>query len=294
MIQAIDVHGHVGRYDPGAGTVRERWFSATAEDVMRRARKARVKLTVVSALEALFLWGGDVSRGNEQAREAAEDHPEFLFWAVLDPRAQASFQQVESLLTHPRCAGIKIHPVLHKYDIQDYGDAVFEFAAAHHALVQTHCGEPGAFPEQFVPFLDRWQDVTLILSHLGCDSDGSPSPRHLAAVRRSQARNAYVDTSSANSIYSGVIEAAVAQIGPERILFGTDTPLHNVGAQRARIAHAEISRQAKQAILAANAERLLGAKCGATAGRHPATKPALYPPVAGPTAAAISGERSSK
>jgi predicted TIM-barrel fold metal-dependent hydrolase len=64
-------------------------------------------------------------------------------------------------------------------------------------------------------------------------------------------------TSSANSINSGLIEWAVSQVGAERILFGTDTPLYFVASQKARIEHAEIDQAAKRAILYDNAARLL-------------------------------------
>ncbi|MCL4853815.1 MAG: amidohydrolase family protein, partial [Bryobacteraceae bacterium] len=66
-----------------------------------------------------------------------------------------------------------------------------------------------------------------------------------------------VDTSSASSIYAGLIEWAVQEIGASRILFGTDTPLYSAAAQRRRIEAAEISDADKLAILRENAMRLL-------------------------------------
>ncbi|MEZ4507276.1 MAG: amidohydrolase family protein [Thermomicrobiales bacterium] len=54
-----------------------------------------------------------------------------------------------------------------------------------------------------------------------------------------------------------LIEWAVEQIGHDRILFGTDTPLYWAGAQKGRIESAQVDDDAKQAILWDNAARLL-------------------------------------
>ncbi len=255
-MDAIDVHAHFGPYDRGMGGLSDRLMCGDIEVVRRRAKNAGIILSVVSALRALMPYGGDVLRGNEDARRAAEEHADIRFWAVLDPREASIFPQVEGLLSHPRCAGIKIHPHAHYYDIRDYGDAVFAFANEHDALILTHSGDPGSYPEDFVPFANRYPTVTVILAHLGNSDDGSLS-RQVDAVKRARHHNLWVDTSSARSMVSGLIEWAVADAGPERILFGTDTPLYSAACQKARIESAEIDEAAKRAILQKNGARLL-------------------------------------
>jgi predicted TIM-barrel fold metal-dependent hydrolase len=231
--------------------------SGGIEVVRRRAAAADVHLTVVSALRALIPYGGDVLGGNDEARQAADAHSDIRFWAVLNPRIERSYTQIEALLAHPSCPGIKIHPKDHAYDIRDYGDEVFGFAAGHQVLIIAHTGDPGCFPEDFIPFANSYPDASLILSHLGYSADGALS-RQVHALKRAEARNVYLDTSSKVSISSGLIEWAVAEVGEGRLLFGTDTPLNCVACQKARIEYAEISQQAKRAILFENAARLLG------------------------------------
>jgi len=63
----------------------------------------------------------------------------------------------------------------------------------------------------------------------------------------------WVDTSSARSILPKLIEWAVKEIGAERLLFGSDTPLYHVAMQRTRIEAAEIPDDAKRLILRDNA-----------------------------------------
>ena len=71
----------------------------------------------------------------------------------------------------------------------------------------------------------------------------------MRAVQAAKHGNLWVDTSSARSILPGLIEWAVQEIGAERLLFGSDTPLYHVAMQRTRIEMAEISAEAKRLIL---------------------------------------------
>ena len=253
---AIDIHAHFGSHDRGDGSLVAKLRSGDIEVVRRRAAAAGVALTVVSCLQTFHPYGGDIIRGNEAACQSAIKHNDIRFWAVLDPTRKETYRQVETLLAQPGCAGIKIHPVNHRYEIRDRGDPIFEFAAAHGALVLTHSGCVNSFPEDFIPFANRYPTARLILGHLGNSADGNVT-RQVYALQRAEAGNVYTDTSSAKSITSGLIEWAAEQAGAGRILFGTDSPLYSVAAQRARIEGAEMDERAKRMILYENAARLL-------------------------------------
>ena len=236
----------------------DRCFSGEVEVVTRRAQSVDICMTVVSAFRALFPSGGDVLSGNEDAREVAERCCDICFWAVLNPCLSETYPQVESLLGHPKCKGIKIHPFEHSYEIRDHGDDVFSFAAQCHAVVLAHSGHPGSFPEHFVPFANRYPEASLILAHLGNSTDDGHLSRQVYALKFSNAGNVYIDTSSAASLKSGLIEWAAAEIGANRLLFGSDSPIYFSPSQKARVEHAEIDDGAKRAILFDNAARLLG------------------------------------
>jgi len=258
-MKAIDIHGHFGQYDRGNRCLSDHMMSGSIEVVRRRAQVADICLTVVSALHAFMPYGGDVLRGNEDACEVAEQYSDIRFWAVLDPKIKETYKQVESLLDHTQCKGIKIHPKEHAYEIGDYGDEIFSFASSYKTIIITHSGCQGSFPEGFIPFANRYRNVTLILAHLGNSIDGNLS-RQVCALKRADKGNVYIDTSSAKSINSGLIEWAVSEIGSERILFGTDTPSYFAASQKARIEYAEIDDEAKQAILFKNSAQLLHEK----------------------------------
>jgi len=254
---AIDVHAHFGVHVGSAQGLTNRLMSADGETVARRAAAVGIEKSVVSAMSALGPYRGDPLRGNEEARLAAEAHAGLFFWAVLDPLVEKTSDQVKDLLGHQKCCGIKIHPHQHSYEIRDHGERIFDFAAAHEAVVISHSGCPGSYPEDFVPFADRYPAVRLILAHLGHSDDENVS-RQVHALLRSRAGNIFVDTSSQCSIFCGLIEWAVTQIPVDRILFGTDHPCYSPAAQKARIVYADIPDDAKQAILHENAAQLLG------------------------------------
>ena len=256
-MEAIDMHAHFGPFDRGPGGLLDRLMSGGIEVIRRRAAAADIRLTVVSAIHALMPYGGDPFRGNEDAVRASETHSDIRFWAVLDPRVRESYDQVGALLDHSDCVGIKIHPQQHMYEIRDYGDEVFAFAAEREALVMTHSGHAGSFPEDFTPFVNRYPKVKLILAHLGNSTDENPI-RQVHALKCAQHGNVYVDTSSKMSMNSGLIEWAVGEVGADRLLFGTDSPLYFSPCQKARIEYAEMEETAKRAILYENAKRLLG------------------------------------
>lgn len=255
-MKAIDVHGHFGPYDRGMGSRVDGFMSATANEVAQRGRDCGIEITVVSAIHGLIPYRGNAVSGNCDAALAVEHNTALRFWTIVDPRLPTSYEQSEALLDHPGCAGIKIHPHAHGYEIREQGPALFGFAAERNAVVLAHSGDIGSYPEDFVPFVDRHPTMQLILAHLGNSDDGSIS-RQVEAIERASNGNLWVDTSSARSMFSGLIEWAVERIGHDRILFGTDTPLYWAGAQKGRIETAAIDETAKQAILWDNATALL-------------------------------------
>ena len=49
-------------------------------------------------------------------------------WLVLDPRQDKLFSQIKEKINGRKVLGIKIHSVMHEYDINEYGDRIFSFA----------------------------------------------------------------------------------------------------------------------------------------------------------------------
>ena len=257
-IKAIDAHGHYGTYVGAVNSVGDDCMTATAAVVADRADKANIEYTIVSPLEALLPRGhGNAYPGNVDAARVVETVGGLLQYVVIDPRDPRTYKQADQMLQLPRCVGIKIHPEEHCYPIREYGDAIFEFAAARQAVVLTHSSEENSLAADFVPFVNAYPQVKLILAHIGCGCDGDLT-HQVRAIQQSQHGNLWADTSSARSVTPKLIEWAVREVGVERVLFGTDTPLYHAGMQRARIDQAELTDREKRLILRENAVQLFG------------------------------------
>jgi predicted TIM-barrel fold metal-dependent hydrolase len=265
-IQAIDVHGHYGNYTHGSYTdetnnekyqLIDHFMTANAEEVIRRAKVCNTEQTVVSPLKALFSKSAeDVISANQHAAEVAQKYRELLQWVVIHPLYPETYHQADEMLQMPQCVGIKIHPETHRYPIKQHGEKIFELAARHKTVIKAHSGEQNSLPNDFIFFADRFPEMSLILAHLGLGWDGDYSLQ-VRAIQASKAGNIYTDTSSARSITPNLIEWAVSEIGADRILYGTDTPLYLSAMQRARINYAEIENKEKLLILRENAIQLL-------------------------------------
>ena len=258
-IQAIDVHGHYGTFfRRELPELTNHFASGDAQTVAQRARDNNIEWTVVSPLLGLLPRGeSDATAGNDEAARIVPETHGLLQWVIIDPTRPATYEQAEQALAQPHCVGIKIHPEEHVYPITEHGRAIFEFAAKHDALILTHSGHENSLPADIVPFADDHLNVRVILAHIGCSS-GPDRTLQVRGIQQSKHGNVYADTSSVMSISPGLIEWAVSEVGVERVLFGTDTPLYSTSMQRARIDKAELSDEEKQMILRDNAVKLLG------------------------------------
>ena len=260
-IPAIDVHGHYGQYvGDGSNSFGDSLYSGDAAEVVRRASAVHIVLTIVSPLAALKpRFQADSVAGNSEAARVVAATPGLKQYVVIDPLRPQTYAQAEEMLAQPQCVGIKLHPEEHGYLIGDHARPLFEFAARHSAIVLTHSSEQHSLAVDFVPWANEFPEVRLILAHIGCGWDGDLT-HQVRAIQQSRHGNVFADTSSARSITPGLIEWAVREIGVDRVLFGTDTPLYHTAMQRARIDHADLSDNAKGRILRDNALRLFGAK----------------------------------
>ncbi len=261
MIQAIDVHGHYGDF-PSDGrfvdgsTLLEEFSSASASQVARRAKACGVVASIVSPIAGLMPRGREtqVAPANDEAFSTVPATEGLRQYVIVNPLQPNTYDQAREMLKSSHCVGIKIHPEEHAYRITDYGDELFSFFEEVAAPVMTHSGCPSSLPADFVPFANKYPQVKMLLAHLGNGAgDNGKVDLQVRAIQASQHGNLWVDTSSARSILPGLIEWAVQELGAERLLFGSDTPLYHVAMHRTRIEMAEIPDESKRMILRDNA-----------------------------------------
>lgn len=261
MYSAIDIHAHFGDPScfPQKGLEKE-FMRLDLEHLKREYDRQMITAACISPMEAIFPADERaLLRANDNMAELARKNDWFYQWVVVDPLLPASYRQAEALLPERKCVGVKIHPDAHGYAIRDRGDEIFAFCREQGAVLETHSGEAMSMPEELVPFADRYPTVKVIAAHLGCGSDGCIE-HQVRAIRAAKHGNIYTDVSSARSILNYIVEWAVEQVTADKLLFGTDTPLHHVAMMKQRIEYANISEPAKAAIFCGNALGLLGDK----------------------------------
>lgn len=157
-----------------------------------------------------------------------------------------------------RCAGlgmrgIKLHPTLHGYRLGDHGlvDPIFQ-AARELGLVVTSHGASDLYntPHEFAAMARTFPEVTLWMVHMGFFwlTD-------LATEKAREHPNLYLDTSRA-PIHE--IAVAIRGAGPDKVLWGTDSPFVDYEGEFRKMARVSDSREAYELVVGGNAARLLG------------------------------------
>jgi len=254
---AIDVHGHFGNPDcfPQKGLEKE-FYSLSLEELKREYDKEGIAAACLSPMEAIFPADeAALLEANSYMEELAGRVDWIYQWVVVDPLIPSSFKQAEEILKDRKCVGVKIHPDGNGYPIEDYADEIFALCNSSGAVLETHSGDKLSLPEKLVPFADKYPNVKVIASHLGCGFDGCIE-HQVRAIKAAKHGNIYTDVSSVRSILNFIVEWAVRQVGAGKLLFGTDTPLHSIPMMKRRIEAANITEDEKADILFRNAYKL--------------------------------------
>lgn len=119
-----------------------------------------------------------------------------------------------------------------------------------HTWIKTTGNEPGeSTPEDLVALARRFPSVPLVCGHTGGNWRLG-----LRAIQHQP--NLHADLAGSDPA-AGFAEAAVAALGPDRVLYGSDAPGRSFATQLAKVLGAELPPAVKQQILHTNLHRLL-------------------------------------
>ena len=206
----------------------------------------------------------DVPPHNDTILSAMARHPKRIRgWCFLIPgHFQDAIDEAERCLD-AGMIGIKLYnqyriddPVLHP---------VLELASERRVPILQHAGYPVPEHRASQPLIshgihfseasEKYPDAILIHAHIGGGGDWEHTVREM----RQASPNVYIDVSGSN-LDDGQVEYAVAELGVERVLFGTDgTMAGSVG----KVLDADLTEDEREHIFWTNAERIL-AQQGAT------------------------------
>ncbi len=242
----IDCHAHYGPYQ---GIY---FPKVTPEAMIDTMDRCGVRLIIASGHMALV----DPERGNAEMAEVISRFPErFRAYLGLNPNYPDQLkQQLERFDDLPGFVGLKFLSDYHKYPItgDNYRPAL-EFAEQRRLPILMHTWGSSAYdsPQHVAELAGRHPGVRLLMGHSGHgDWQGT-----IKTAREHD--NVYLELCAAYAV-RGVVDAFVARIGSERILFGTDLPWFDPHYGIGCVLMARISDEDRHNILHRNAERLFG------------------------------------
>lgn len=157
--------------------------------------------------------------------------------------------------------GFKMHPEYQRFSPdEDRMARVYEAARDNEMTILFHSGHDIAFPtalgtpEVFARVLDAWPGLRLILAHLGGWQLWDDVRRYLVGRDDVWFDTAYTLGHMPDAEYL----ALVRDIGPERVLFGTDGPWTDMTAEIERTRGLGLTTEELERILGGNAAELLG------------------------------------
>lgn len=252
----IDIHAHIGKYNPS-------FMGGDEKKLLEQAKAAGIKISIVSSLDAViypkFNWSKDLLiKGNEDVLKAIKMNKTLYGWCVLNPLIDKSWDQCEKFLKEERILGIKLHPTFHKYDIKRYSKKIYRICKISKKNVLLIHSEDDIFssPFKLIEAFKAYKDLIVIIAHLGYSKDRNNRTMHIEAIKKSKSENFYVDTSSLNICFSGLLEEAVSKISSDRILLGTDNVIHFPASIVSRIKFSNLSHEEKAKILYRNAVKI--------------------------------------
>jgi hypothetical protein len=158
--------------------------------------------------------------------------------------------------------GVKMMPLLQEVFPDDPGcGRLYEALIERRMILVTHAGrdplermEIFGTPERFARVIQCYPDLRLELAHLGGLRMWDDVRRHLLPA----GRNVYFDTAYVSFYLTPQeIKELILDIGPERVIFGSDYPWEEPGRAAAILERLELGEADRDAVLWKNASRLL-------------------------------------
>ena len=245
-----------------ADAVREEAVAAEASGLSGYGRDraiAAIEASMPDRLRAFNRWICDVAR----------EHPSITPFVAADPHVlggAAGAAHLREMAEEHGARGIKIHPIVQRCSPDDPAMApIFGVCQELGLTVLSHSGlargsEQWAEPNAFGPLLQAFPRLTLLMAHLG---GGSWTQTRAFAEAFPAATFDLCEiiewTGAANAPTDEDLGKLVTDIGPERVMLGSDYPWYDLGHTVERVHSIPgLSDEQRLGILGENAVRLLG------------------------------------
>lgn len=257
VVENIKAESGVGYYGYG-----------TPDEYLVDMKKSNIDKAVIlsfspdNQLKNMNFWTTAITR---KGKNRSAKYPMFIPFISVSPtmKGRTPIEELEHKYKWGM-KGLKIHPVAQGFAPDDERMwSVYEWMVKHELPLTAHSGinvdEKSCFgePERWLPVLEEFKDLKLILAHLGNGfwdqtieiADKYQGVMFDTAIAISQIKGPKTldDTGAVDMIRT---------IGSDRILFGSDYPWINPRKDIERIKNLDIAEEDKKLILGGNAEKL--------------------------------------
>ncbi len=190
---------------------------------------------------------------NGYVREVVEavDGAYGLVWA--NPHTPGFFEEAVELFDHPKFLGVKLHPLLDAYHPNDPAiHPLVEELVARDMPVLIHCGHPiFTLPWSIEELAVSFPAAKIILGHMGHGNIVYINGAIDVAERNA---NVYLETSGM-PMHTKIAEA-YERVGPNRVMYGSDAPFHEVGVEIRKVQVSGLGQEQVDRVLDKNARLL--------------------------------------
>jgi predicted TIM-barrel fold metal-dependent hydrolase len=190
-----------------------------------------------------------VRESNEVIKVASLYSSVFYPFCIVDPKDEHAVENLKKFMENG-FKGLKLHPLVQGVAIHDalYDKIIGNLKKSMPVLI--HTGTPVySMPFQFLELAKRHPNVTFIMGHSGLDY-------WYDAIRAAKrADNIILDTTGIR--FPKVIEYMCKELGPERIVYGSDLPFLSADIELYKIQLLNLSTDDRNKILYENIYSIL-------------------------------------
>ncbi len=229
-------------------------FDGTCETLLQLGEKNGVSRHLVHSVATN---AHQVTSINNFILSEVEKHPDkFIGFATLHQDFENPAEELKRV-KEAGLKGVKLHPDFQKFEISDsIMDDAYEAMAEMNLPVLFHTGDARyswSHPNHIPKILKKHPHLKIICAHFGAYSQWTEAADCLKGT------NVWVDTSSSFFMISDQqAKDYINLYGEEKVLFGSDYPMWDVGDEIQNILRLGLTDKQNEKIFAGNLKTLLG------------------------------------
>ncbi|MSP13787.1 MAG: amidohydrolase [Chloroflexi bacterium] len=193
-----------------------------------------------------------INRAMAQALEGFAHRDRFILCCTLNPQFdQETVVELEHCVLERGFKGLKLMATLHGYNLNTppvY--TLLNKARELGVVVNIHSGSYNSHPLQIAALARRYPELPFIMDHMGYRMYTGD-----AVIAAKECPNIYLSTTLISPAEPIVIKFVVAEVGPERVVFGSNGPGTYVDMSMEGIRRLKLGKEAEDLIFGGNAAR---------------------------------------